>query len=117
MEGTKGQGVMDNLLTPEVAYMILVTVAWVWAISQWVWLVRFRTGWRLTTALWLTTKALFFTWAGGVFWFDWFDAETHAILIWSLATVHLIAFVHWVRLDPEGDSDAKPMAGIANDEP
>lgn len=99
---------MSNLLTPEVAYAILVTVAWIWAISQVIWFFRYRTGWRLTTAIWLTTKASFFTYAGSIFWFDTFNTDMHSILIWALAIAHAGAFIHWVRLSPEGDSEAKP---------
>ncbi len=90
----------------EIAYAVLVFVAWVWALSQVRQVVQTRSWrwpfpWRTTAALWMTTSAAFFTYVGSVWWFDQFSYDAHQIAIYTLSTVYVIAFVHWIRLPQE----------------
>jgi hypothetical protein len=94
----------------DVAHLVLAFVAWVWALSQVKALVReihagrstdgaeVGRGWRLTTVLWMTTKASYFTFVGSVWWFDTFNIHHYEIAIYTLSGVHVVAFIHWLKL-------------------
>jgi hypothetical protein len=101
---------MNDFGRIDLAHLVLAFVAWVWALSQIkaavqevrgirdpdeTWLERV---WRLATALWMTTKASYFTFVGTVWWFDRFVLREYEIAIYVLATVHVIAFVPWLLI-------------------
>ncbi len=93
----------------EIAYAIVVAMAWIWALSQVRQAGRYEGwSWHHTTALWMTTKASFFTFVGSVWWFDWFDPLAHELAIYALVAVHLVAFGHWIVLTPPPDDPTMP---------
>ena len=88
-----------------VAYVATCIVVWLWGISQLRYAVRSGLGWppswSLTAAVWLLTKALFFTYIG---WQAWgaLDDPPHVYVVLAIAAVHVWAFWQWLRL-PDGE--------------
>lgn len=93
---------LDNPIM-EFSYLILVTIAWIWATSQ-VWTaIQYPTGWRWSVSFWLSAKAFFLTQAGLIWWFNWTSTTWLERSIYVLVVAHLIVFVHWLRLrNPAG---------------
>jgi hypothetical protein len=99
----------------DIAHLVLATVAWIWALSQIRAAIQELRGvrnpdettlervWRLATALWMTTKASYFTFVASVWWFDRFVLHEYEVAIYFLATVHVIAFVPWLLLRRRAD--------------
>lgn len=88
----------------EVAYAVLVFVAWVWALSQLRVAIVRGTRWRWVTVMWMTAKASFFTVIGSIWWFNWLDTGVLSAAIYALTIAHVIAFIEWLRVP-----DAEPM--------
>lgn len=80
----------------EVAYVVLVAVAWVWALSQVVYAVRGPSLWRWAVACWLTTKAAFFTVAAVTWWTNHLPERAFRTALYLLVLAHAVAFGVWL---------------------
>lgn len=98
----------------ELAYAVVAAIKWIWALSQikaaviapdWVW---WPPTWRIATAMRVTVLALFFTFAGSIWWFDYFNPTVHEIALYMLAIVDTWVFIVWLRRRPPDDA---PMEG------
>lgn len=102
---------IDNHIM-EIAYAVLNFVAWVWAISQLRVAIIRGTRWRWVTTGWMVAKASFFTVAGSLWWFNWFDETVFSAAIYALTIAHVIAFIEWLRVpeaEPMPESPAKEV--------
>ena len=87
-------------MAPEqVAYLLVVGIAWAWSLSQVALAVRelnhWPPTWRVNAAQWITVKAFFFSMIGVL---TWDDIPDYPWLVYLVAVSHLVAFVHWLRL-------------------
>ena len=100
----------------EVAYMILVAIAWLWTISQWRMALATFNGWRWSVTFWLTAKAVFLTNAGVIWWFNLTNPTYLEWSIYLLVVAHVEVFIHWLRLEERGDGfDGLPeRTGVSN---
>ena len=95
-------------MTPaQLAYVLSIGIAWVWALSQ-INLARKELGhwpprWRVNVAQWMTVKAFFFTVLGVI---AWEDIPHYGWLVAIFVVSHLFAFVQWVRLPTPAKTDA-----------
>ena len=95
----------------EAAYLILITIAWLWALSQLRYAVRYGGAWRWITAYWLASKAAFFTVAGSVWWTNHLNETVFRLALYSLVTAHLIAFIKWITLPKTTALAPEPRKG------
>lgn len=99
---------LDNP-TMEVSYLILVFCSWVWAMSQIRAAWRTPTGWRWSVAFWLSTKAIFLTNAGLIWWFNWTTTRWLELSVYLLVAAHVVTFGQWLRLEhPSEGFDGLP---------
>jgi hypothetical protein len=96
----------------EIAYLILCYCAWRWAVASIMGLRRYNhagaaTPWRWKATTWLTSKAVFFTFLGSVWWFNWFNIWIHTAAILLLALAHWAAYREWNKLP----ADYRPITG------
>ena len=82
----------------EIAYVVLVIVAWSWALSQ----VRYAwmqgDAWRWITAYWLVAKAVFLSVAATVWWTNTLDDGVFRFALYNFVGAHLVAFIKWLTL-------------------
>lgn len=95
---------MIELLT-HLAWLTVLVLAWSWAIAQGRYANRephwWPVPWRGKVTLWLTAKALLFTYLAIVLWDD-MTAMPHALVVWLFAAVHAWVFWAWLHL-PDGE--------------
>ena len=92
------------LLLLGLALLVIAVEAWIWAANQISYAMdeggihlRHPT-WRADSAIWLTSKAIFFTYIASVIWLRRFDLLEMTALTILFAVMHTKAFLHWMRL-------------------
>lgn len=87
---------LDNVMI-QLAYAVIVAVAWAWAISQVKILRDTRDPWHVMVALWMVSKAVFFTFAGMAWWIGELYYNLFLVALVMLAATHLVTFTGWLR--------------------
>ena len=88
----------------ELAYVILVVVSSLWALSKIKAAVVIGGLWSWVTAVWMTIKASFFTVAGIIWWTNTVHETALATVLFLLAGIHIVVFVVWLTLPGVADS-------------
>ena len=92
----------------EAAYLVLITIAWSWAVSQICYAVKYGGAWRWITTYWLASKATFFTVAGSVWWTNHLNETVFRLALYSLVLAHLVAFLKWLTLPKSNTLSPEP---------